>query len=285
MTTSPTAPTVPPIEIILPIEGMTCASCVNRIERFLKKTPGVETAAVNLATEKATVLVDPGVAGRDELVKAVEAAGYEVRPEAPAAAQATSAAFDDELSADDLERERALRQTLRMSLVSIATSLVFMFLMFWPQTVVSMTDINKAILLPATFIVAWAGGRFYRAAWRAGRHGGATMDTLVAVGTAAAWAYSAFVALWPDVIMRAGMMPETYFDSATIILGLILLGKYLEGRAKGRTTTPSVALSGSRPPPHVASATASRRTWTSRSWSRATCCACGPATRCRSTAW
>jgi len=68
-----------PIEIVLPIEGMTCASCVNRIERFLNKTPGVELANVNLATERATVLVDPGVAGRDELVKAVEAAGYEVK--------------------------------------------------------------------------------------------------------------------------------------------------------------------------------------------------------------
>jgi len=236
MTTSPPAPNLPPIEIILPIEGMTCASCVNRIERFLKKTPGVELAAVNLATEKATVLVDPGIAGRDELVKAVEAAGYEVKPEAPASAQAATATFDAELTEEDLERETALRQTLRMSIVAIATSVIFMVLMFWPQTVVSMADINKAILLPATFIVAWAGGRFYRAAWRAGRHGGATMDTLVAVGTAAAWAYSAFVALWPDVVMRAGIMPETYFDSATIILGLILLGKYLEGRAKGRTT-------------------------------------------------
>ncbi len=70
-----------PIEIVLPIEGMTCASCVNRIERFLTKTPGVRDAAVNLATERATVTFDPGVAGRDALVRAVEAAGYEVRPE------------------------------------------------------------------------------------------------------------------------------------------------------------------------------------------------------------
>ena len=236
MTTQQPAPTAQSVEIVLPIEGMTCASCVNRIERFLKKTPGVEMAAVNLATEKATVMVDLGVAGRDELVKAVEAAGYEVRPEAPAADRATAASLDAEMTEEDAERDRALRETLRMSAVSIATSLVFMALMFWPQTVVSMTDINKAILLPATFVVAWAGSRFYRAAWRAGRHGGATMDTLVAVGTAVAWAYSAFVALWPDVVMRAGIMPETYFDSATIILGLILLGKYLEGRAKGRTT-------------------------------------------------
>ena len=77
--------TTQPIEIVLPIEGMTCASCVNRIERFLTKTPGVQQAAVNLATERATVTVDPAVAGRDALVRAVEAAGYEVRAE-PAAA-------------------------------------------------------------------------------------------------------------------------------------------------------------------------------------------------------
>ena len=236
MTTSPPTPNVQPIEIILPIEGMTCASCVNRIERFLNKTPGVANAAVNLATEKATILVDPSLAGRDELVKAVEAAGYDVKPEAPAAVEAGAASLDAEITAEDADRDRALRETLRMSVTAIAASVVFMALMFWPQTAVSMADINKAILLPATFIVAWAGSRFYRAAWKAGRHGGATMDTLVAVGTAVAWAYSAFVALWPDAVRNAGIMPETYFDSATIIIGLILLGKYLEGRAKGRTT-------------------------------------------------
>ena len=236
MTTSPPTPNVQPIEIILPIEGMTCASCVNRIERFLNKTPGVANAAVNLATEKATILVDPSLAGRDELVKAVEAAGYDVKPEAPAAVEAGAASLDAEITAEDADRDRALRETLRMSVTAIAASVVFMVLMFWPQTAVSMADINKAILLPATFIVAWAGSRFYRAAWKAGRHGGATMDTLVAVGTAVAWAYSAFVALWPDAVRNAGIMPETYFDSATIIIGLILLGKYLEGRAKGRTT-------------------------------------------------
>ncbi len=236
MTSQPTAPQ--PIEIILPIEGMTCASCVNRIERFLKKTPGVEEAAVNLATEKATVRVDPGVAGRDELVKAVEAAGYEVKAEAPVAvdAPAGTAALELEITAEDVERERAQRQTLFQALVSIGAAIVFMVLMFTPQTTIAMEDINKLILIPATFIQFWAGGRFYRAAWRAGRHGGATMDTLVAVGTSAAWGYSVFVTLWPEVIHAAGMHPETYFDSAAIILGLILLGRWLEARAKGRTT-------------------------------------------------
>ena len=234
MTARPDVPQ--PIEIVLPIEGMTCASCVNRIERFLKKTPGVEQAAVNLATERATVLVDPGTAGRDELVRAVEAAGYEVRPEAAATDATAAAVFDAELTEEDRERERAQRTTLIQAVVSIAAALVFMTLMFVPQTRIAMEDLNKLILWPATFIQFWAGGRFYRAAGRAGRHGGMTMDTLVALGTTAAWAYSVFVTMWPEKVHEAGLHPETYFDSATIIIGLILLGRWLEARAKGRTT-------------------------------------------------
>ncbi|OGO54722.1 MAG: copper-translocating P-type ATPase [Chloroflexi bacterium RBG_16_72_14] len=234
MTTLSEAPR--PIEIVLPIEGMTCASCVNRIERFLSKTPGVEQASVNLATERATVLVDPGLAGRDELVKAVEAAGYEVKAEPAAAEGATAASLEAEISADDLEHARAQRQTLVQAGVSIAAALVFMVAMFTPQTSIAMEDLNKLILWPATFVQFWAGGRFYRAAWRAGRHGGATMDTLVALGTSAAWAYSVFVTMWPEFVHEAGLHPETYFDSAAIIIGLILLGRWLEARAKGRTT-------------------------------------------------
>src|SRR3990172_6288800 len=253
MTTSSTPPTTPtaaalaaaaddprrlPIELVLPIEGMTCASCVNRIERFLKKTPGVEEASVNLATERATILLDPSIAGRDEAVAAVQAAGYDVKPEvvaAPGAATST-ASLADEVTADDLERERAQRQTLLQAGISVAAALTFMAAMFTPQTVVAMEDLNKLILWPATFIQFWAGGRFYRAAWRAGRHGGATMDTLVAVGTSAAGGYSVFVTMWPEVIHLAGLHPETYFDSSAIIIGLILLGRWLESRAKGRTT-------------------------------------------------
>src|SRR6476469_2894064 len=229
-------PATSPIEIVLPIEGMTCASCVNRIERFLKKTPGVADAAVNLATEKATVLVDPAAAGRDELVRAVEAAGYEVRAEVTRTDAEAAAVFDAELGVEDAERERAQRETLVQAIVSIGAAIVFMVLMFTPQTRIAMEDLNKLILLPAPFIQFWAGGRFYRAAWRAGRHGGMTMDTLVAIGTSAAWAYSVFVTLWPEIVHEAGLHPETYFDSATIIIGLILLGRWLEARAKGRTT-------------------------------------------------
>ncbi|HEX4898878.1 MAG TPA: heavy metal translocating P-type ATPase, partial [Candidatus Limnocylindrales bacterium] len=237
-TAPPDDPRRLPIEIVLPIEGMTCASCVNRIERFLKKTPGVEEASVNLATERATIRLDPAVAGRDEAVAAVQAAGYDVKPEATpvAGAAGSTASLAEETTADDLERERAQRQTLFQAGVAIAAALVFMVLMFTPQTAVAMEDLNKLILWPATFIQFWAGGRFYRAAWRAGRHGGATMDTLVAVGTSAAWVYSVFVTMWPETVHLAGLHPETYFDSSAVIIGLILLGRWLEARAKGRTT-------------------------------------------------
>jgi P-type Cu+ transporter len=229
MTTPPTR------ELDLPIEGMTCASCVNRIERFLNRTPGVEVATVNLATETATIRYHPAVADRDALVRAVEASGYDVRatPKVEPAGPAPSLAA--QLAGDDLARARAARGLLLRALVSIAVALGIMALMFAPQTVLSMTELNRLVLLPATFVQFWAGGRFYRAAWRAARHGAANMDTLVAVGTTAAWAYSVVVTLWPTLVESAGIEPVTYFDSATIIVGLVLLGRWLEARAKGRT--------------------------------------------------
>ena len=225
-----------PIELELPIEGMTCASCVARIERFLKKTPGVEDASVNLATERATVTLDPMIAGRDEAVAAVRAAGYEIKALSATATEAEAGDLVAAVSVDDVEHDRAQRRTLIQAVVSIAAALAIMALMFTPQTFVGLEDLNRIVLWPATAIQLWAGGRFYRAAWRAGRHGSATMDTLVAVGTTAAWAYSVVVTTWPEIIKAAGRMPETYFDSATIIIGLILLGRWLEARAKGRTT-------------------------------------------------
>jgi Cu+-exporting ATPase len=239
------APTtgVPPAgttEIQIPVAGMTCASCVNRIERFLNKTPGVEEATVNLATEMATIRYLPDQAGRDELVGAIEAAGYEVKASAVATSsmtgEAEAAAIEAAEAREATERERELRSMLVQSLVAIGVAAAIMLAMFWPQTVVPMEQINKLVLWPATFIQVWAGGRFYRAAWRAFRHGGATMDTLVVVGTSAAWLYSVIVTMWPEVFLSAGLRPETYFDSSAIIIGLVLLGRWLELRARGQTT-------------------------------------------------
>jgi Cu+-exporting ATPase len=232
-------------EIQLPIEGMTCASCVARIERFLKKTPGVEGATVNLATEVATIRYLPAAAGTADLVGAIEAAGYDVRAVPDPASEARSLAE----TADDasLDRAREAAALLRRALVSIGVALGIMAVMFWPQTAVSLETLNWAVLGPATFVQAWAGGRFYRAAWRALRHGTTNMDTLVAVGTTAAWGYSSVITLLPQAVRDAGIEPATYFDSAAIIIGLILLGRWLEARAKGRTTSAIRHLIGLQP--------------------------------------
>src|SRR3954451_7146213 len=227
--------TAPTAELTLPVEGMTCASCVNRIERFLRKTPGVEAATVNLATETETVRRMPTVADLAALVGAIEAPGYDVRTRpAPAGRDTDGASIAEEMSADDLERERDAHGLLVAASVSIAVAIGIMVLMFAP-TGLEMTQLNRLVLIPATFVQVWAGRRFYRPAWRAARHGTTNMDTLVAIGTTAAWGYSVVVTLWPEVVMDAGIEPVTYFDSATIIIGLVLLGRWLEARAKVRT--------------------------------------------------
>ena len=223
-------------EIQLPIEGMTCASCVNRIERFLRATDGVESASVNLATEVATIRYLPELAGRAQLVGAVEAAGYDVRPEQASRDTEGQPSLASAFTAGDAERDREARSTLRKAAVSMAVAGAIMVAMFVPQTSIPMETINWFVLVPATLVQVWAGGRFYRATWRAARHGTMNMDTLIAVGTTAAWLYSVGVTLFPRVVHEAGLHPETYFDASTLIIGLVLLGRWLEGRAKASTT-------------------------------------------------
>ena len=242
------------VEVALPVEGMTCASCVNRIERFLNKTDGVAEASVNLATEVATVRYDPAAVGPDGIVGAIEAAGYEVRPGALAALEAgarpgDAAAAADTLAAEEDEAERArARETHELGVqaaVSIAVAVGIMVLMLWPQLPWAMEELNKFVLWPATFVQFWAGQRFYSSAWRTFRHGfGMNMNTLVVVGTSAAWAYSVVVTMWPQVVHDAGLRPETYFDTSAAIIGLILAGRWLEARAKGRTAGAVKALMG-----------------------------------------
>ena len=220
-------------QLALPVEGMTCASCVNRIERFLKRTPGVEDAVVNLATEVATIRYLPDQVGRTELVDAIEAAGYDVRP-AAAVADATADAPELE-AAVDAARALEARELLGQATVSIAVAVGIMALMLLGRSL-PMEELNRIAILPATFVQLWAGGRFYRAAWRAARHGAANMDTLIAIGTTAAWGYSVAVTLAPSIATSAGLEPAAYFDSSTIIIGFVLLGRWLEARAKSQAS-------------------------------------------------
>jgi Cu+-exporting ATPase len=234
-------------EVALPIEGMTCASCVNRIERFLRKTPGVQDASVNLATELATIVYLPDIAGRADFVGAVEAAGYEIRERPAAADRDEPASLAEERTADDVARAREARVLLSQAVVSIAVALSIMALMAAPAELLTMEQRDLLALVPATFVQVWAGRRFYRSAWRAARHGTSNMDTLVTIGTSAAWAYSVVLTLAPAVVLDAGLEPATYFDSAAIIIGLVLLGRWLEARAKGQTTGAIRRLAALRP--------------------------------------
>jgi P-type Cu+ transporter len=211
--------------ISLPVTGMTCAACARRVEKALTGTNGVRAANVNLAAEKATVEYDPASVGLERLVGAVEDAGYGVVRE------------EDETPEDAREGEyRSLRGDFLLAVVLtaliLAGSLPHMLGFTLP---VPTTWLNVMLLALATPVQFWAGRRFYRGAWGALRHGSADMNTLVVVGTSAAYVYSAVAALAPQ-LFAGGMGVGVYFDTSALIVTLILLGRLLEARARGRTS-------------------------------------------------
>ena len=236
-----------PIEIVsFPVEGMTCASCVNRITRFLQKVDGVEDANVNLATESATVRFDPARIGLVELGAAVEAAGYEARIERAAGAAHESAIKEvaEARSERDVATARHLG-SLRRRLVVAAILTVPLLAGLARMTVAPwlppfLTDPIFQLAL-ATPVQLWAGWPFYVGTWKALRHASADMNTLIAVGTSAAFLYSLATILVPDFFRDAGLgmgaegLP-LYFDTAAAIITLILLGRYLEARARSHTS-------------------------------------------------
>jgi P-type Cu+ transporter len=238
-----------PGQVWLPIEGMTCASCVTRIEKALGKVPGVREASVNLTTGKARVAFDPAVASVDQLRAAVEKAGYtagtppamSTMPQLTNVDGRTQAATPVE--AHERERQRELDDLQRRWMVSLVAGLGMMALMFLPLGI-DMTLLAPVLLIVATIVQIWAGGIFYRAAWAAAKHGSVNMNTLVAVGTSCAYGYSAFVTLWPALAARWGFPYHLYYESAVIIIALILMGRWLEARAKKRTSAAIQALMG-----------------------------------------
>ena len=230
-------------ELTLPVVGMTCASCVNRIERFLNRADGVTSANVNLATERATVRFDPARTDRAAIVATIESAGYDVAPERSVGGQVAA----DEAS-DERERAAERRELLTGALASLGVGLAMMAVMFWPGGPPwPMVDINRWFIAPATVVQFVYGRRFLVAAARGLRHADLNMNTLVAMGTLAAYGYSMVVTLVPETVMGAGIGHETYFDSAAVIIGLILFGRWLEARAKGQAAGAVKALLKLRP--------------------------------------
>ena len=224
-----------PASLDIGIGGMTCASCVARVEKALLKVPGVQQASVNLATESARVLVWPDGPSEARLSRAIRDAGYEPRAadtlmQAPLASAWTGFA------------PVALGLALSLPLV------LPMLLAALPATWVSLLGVPPMLpawlqCLLATPVQFVLGARFYRAGWHALRAGSGNMDLLVAIGTSAGWALS----MWLWLSAPADTMVHLYFESSAVVVTLVLLGKWLEARAKQQTTAAIRALHGLRP--------------------------------------
>jgi Cu+-exporting ATPase len=277
----------------LPIEGMTCAACANRIEKRLTKQPGVASASVNFATKVATVKYDAAATGPEQLAKAVDAIGYRaVLPPRASTVRGTPSPPHGHAGHDHAEMlaaqsdrphaghemaggedhsahmnvgEAETRRLLTKTVVGAVLSL--------PVLVIAMSHgkiaafnvpwINWLELVLTTPVLFWCGWQFFRSAWKGLRHFSANMDTLVAMGTGAAYLYSLAATIWPGFFAGVGgaaanaahgegamggmTMVPVYYEAAAVIIVLILLGKYFEARATGRTSAAIKRLIGLQP--------------------------------------
>ena len=226
--------------ITLNIGGMTCASCVVHVEHALKEVEGVLSANVNLATEQATVEYIQGLATLPDMKATVDDAGYAV--EGVAGDESTN---DEERLARTKEI-KALRQKV---LLAAGTGAVIFLGSFkewfpWMPSFLQNWYVLWALATPVQF---WAGWQFYHGAWGALKHRTTNMNTLIAVGTSTAYFYSAAATIFPDSFQVEQAEAKVYFDTAAIIIALILLGRYLEARAKGRTSEAIRKLMGLQP--------------------------------------
>ncbi len=219
----------------LPIEGMTCASCVARVEKALRKVEGVEAATVNLATERATVTFDPVRVPVERLQQAVQSAGYTLHlpPAESAAGDAASGGGQESDTARRLRSAVILSAALTAPVMLV--SMLTMFAWYPARAPLSLEDTNKIFLLLTTPVLFGPGRRFFSGFLASLRHRTADMNTLVAVGAGSAYLYSLVAVLFPQLLglHHAG---HVYFDTAATIVTLVLFGKYLEASARRRAS-------------------------------------------------
>jgi len=213
----------------IPVRGMSCASCVDKVEHALRSVDGVLNASVNLASERATVEMT-ATTPLATLRRAVRDAGYE-----PLEVEGDGA--------EDYEREARRRElaTLRGRLIAGALlslpilwgSLGHMGVRVWAPELLTNWYVQLILATPVQF---WAGWQFYRGAWAMARRRTTDMNTLIAVGTSAAYGYSLVATLLPQVFSSGGLEPQVFYETSAIIIVLILMGRFLEARAKGQTS-------------------------------------------------
>ena len=249
---TPTSTGAPPApdqtsKVVIPVTGMTCAACQSRVQRTLSRTPGVADASVNLMMGNATVAYDPGAVTPDTLVETIRATGYGA--ELPATQRT---AFDEQAARDRATAEELTdlrRKAILSGIAGAIAMLVSMPLMH--RAMVARQPAPPALawsLLVLTLgVMSWAGRHFYTRAWAAFRHHAASMDTLVAVGTGAAFIYSVIATVAPGFFLSHGVMPDLFYEAVIIIIALILTGNAFEARAKRQTSAALRALAQLQP--------------------------------------
>src|SRR5688572_3450797 len=227
----------------LPVTGMTCAACAARIERSLGKSDGVSEASVNLATERAMIRFDPAVTDVSRIVETIRGAGYDAIAPSP-----TSSPADAAVEAE-AHREAEYRTLRRKFWIAAVLALPVLVIAISHGRVAALNFGASGLVqwVLTTPIIFYCGAHFYRSAWAAFRHRDADMNTLIAVGTGAAYVYSTAALLAPGMFVArpsavrmqmdgGSMTVPLYFEAAAVIIALILLGRLLEARAKGRTS-------------------------------------------------
>ena len=258
----------------IPVSGMTCAACQARVQRVLERTPGVDEAAVSLMTNTATVRFDPAVVDANALVDRIRATGY------GAELPVDDRSAVEEQEAQDAARLEEARDLRRKAVISLAAGVMAMiasmplmaanahhglnsadpvmrWTMEWLGPVLSnalpwlyampVEVLSYGLLVLTAIVMVWAGGRFYVRAWKALKHWSADMNTLIAVGTGAAFLFSVFATVAPQVFIDRGIAPDVYYEAVIIIIAFILGGNALEARAKAGTATAIRALIDLRP--------------------------------------
>ncbi|OOG19061.1 copper-translocating P-type ATPase [Sphingobacterium sp. CZ-UAM] len=217
-----------------PVLGMTCASCAGSAESMVKYEPGVVNASVNFATGNLTVEYLPNITDATKIQKAVQAGGYDLLVEDEATQQET-------LESIHAEKFRALKtKTIWAIILSLPVVVIGMFFMDMPYA-------NPIMWFFATPVVLWLGKDFFINAWKQAKHRSANMDTLVALSTGIAYIFSVFNMLFADFWHQRGLHAHVYFEAAAVVIAFILLGKLLEEKAKGNTSSAIKKLMGLQP--------------------------------------
>ncbi|MEL5893959.1 heavy metal translocating P-type ATPase [Bacteroides sp. GD17] len=222
------------VQETFPVLGMSCASCAARVDKTLNQQPGVSKAAVNYASGAATVEYDPAQCSPQALQQAVQAAGYDLLIK-----KDKDTLLEAEQAHDKRYHDLKFRTTWAI-ILSVPIVIIGMFFMNMPYA-------NLIMWVLSTPVVFWLGRSFFVSAWKQLMHGSANMDTLVANSTGIAYLFSLFNMLFPDFWLSRGIHPHVYFEAASVIIAFILLGRLLEEKAKGNTSTAIKKLMGLQP--------------------------------------